>query len=142
MTKKYARTAVFYAVLALISGVFYREFTKGMGYTGHTSLSLMHVHYFMLGMTFFLILSLLEKSFAFTDKTVERLEIVYNAALNVACLAFLLRGLAQVVAKNNLSSGLDAAISGIAGAGHIALGVSLVWLLIKVVKGIKDGKRQ
>ena len=140
MTKKYAKTAVLYAALALICGVFYREFTKAMGYLGHTSLSLMHVHYFMLGMTFFLLLSLLEKSFAFTDKTVERLEIVYHAALNVTSLAFLLRGIAQVVAQNNLSSGLDAAISGIAGMGHIALGVSLLWILIKVVKGIKSGK--
>ena len=138
MSKKYAKTAVVYAAVALISGVFYREFTKGFGFEGHTSLSLMHVHYFMLGMTFFLMMALLEKAFVFTDKTVEKLEIVYNAGLNVSCLAFLLRGLAQVVVKGDIASGLDHAISGIAGMGHAALGVSLLWILIKVVKGIKE----
>ena len=48
-------------------------------------------------------------------------------------LGFLLRGLAQVSAAG-LSRGLDASISGIAGLGHIAMGVGLVALLLSVRK--------
>ena len=61
MTKRYANTALIYAITAMILGVFYREFTKLNGFSGVTRLSVMHTHYFMLGMFFFLILMLLEK---------------------------------------------------------------------------------
>ena len=42
-------------------GVFYREFTKFSGFTGKTALYVVHTHYFLLGMVFFLLLLLLEK---------------------------------------------------------------------------------
>lgn len=42
------------------------------------------------------------------------------------------RGVTQVLAPT-LSSGMDAAISGMAGIGHILLGVSMV-LLLKQIK--------
>ena len=41
------------------------------------------------------------------------------------------RGVVQVLGSP-LSSGLDAAISGIAGIGHILLGVSLVLVLLQI----------
>lgn len=58
---------------------------------------------------------------------------VYHAGLNVAALGFLLRGLVQVWGAE-LSRGLDAAVSGIAGAGHILTGVYIVLLLLRVRK--------
>ena len=64
--KRYIHTALLYAVLAMAGGVFYREFTRFTGYTGKTALSVVHTHYFLLGMVFFLLLLLLEKSFRFT----------------------------------------------------------------------------
>ena len=54
--KRYINYSIVYAVLAMIGGVFYREFTKMNGYTAFTTLSLVHTHYFILGMIFFLIL--------------------------------------------------------------------------------------
>lgn len=63
-------TALLCAVLAIVGGVFYREFTKFNGFTAKTTLSVVHTHYFLLGMVFFLLLLLLEKNFSFTsDKT-------------------------------------------------------------------------
>lgn len=59
--KKMINTSVIYAVLALAGGVFYREFTKFHEFTGYTTLSVVHTHYFILGMFMFLILALLEK---------------------------------------------------------------------------------
>ena len=61
--KRYMNTALVYAVLAMVGGVFYREFTKFVGFTGKTTLSVVHTHYFMLGMALFLLLLLLEKAF-------------------------------------------------------------------------------
>ena len=42
--KKMIRIAFFYVILALIGGVFYREFTKFNGFTGVTVLADVHVH--------------------------------------------------------------------------------------------------
>lgn len=133
--KRYLNTALLYAVLAMCGGVFYREFTKFNGFTGKTTLSFVHTHYFLLGMVMFLLLLLLEKSFSFTVAKTGRVLAVYHAGLNLTAVMLLVRGVAQVVAPA-LSSGLNAAISGIAGIGHILLGVSLVLLLLEIRRSL------
>lgn len=50
--KRCINAALLYAVLAMAGGVFYREFTKFNGFTGKTTLSVVHTHYFLLGMVF------------------------------------------------------------------------------------------
>lgn len=97
----------------------------------------MHTHYFLLGMIFFLVLMLAEKIFAFSDRNAGRFLIVYHVGLNVTGLGFLMRGLTQVWGTE-LSRGLDASISGIAGIGHILTGVSIILLLLKIRKCISD----
>ena len=87
----------------------------------------------MLGMFFFLILMLVEKSFAFSDSGAGKILIAYQAGLNITGIGFLMRGLVQVL-ETELSKGLDASISGIAGIGHILTGVSMILLLLKVKK--------
>lgn len=133
MTKRYANLALVYAIIAMIFGVFYREFTKFSHFTGKTNLSVMHTHYFMLGMFFFLILMLIEKAFSFSDKGVGKIIIIYQIGLNVTGIGFLMRGLTQVWGTE-LSKGLDASISGIAGIGHILIGVCIILLLLKIRK--------
>lgn len=137
MTKRYANMAIVYAVIAMVFGVFYREFTKFSDFTGQTRLSIMHTHYFLLGMIFFLVLMLAEKIFAFSDRNAGRFLIVYHVGLNVTGLGFLMRGLTQVWGTE-LSRGLDASISGIAGIGHILTGVSIILLLLKIRKCVSD----
>ncbi len=137
MTKRYANMAIVYAVIAMVFGVFYREFTKFSDFTGQTRLSVMHTHYFLLGMIFFLVLMLAEKVFAFSDRNAGRFLIVYHVGLNVTGLGFLMRGLTQVWGTE-LSRGLDASISGIAGIGHILTGVSIILLLLKIRKCVSD----
>lgn len=58
MMKRYINYSIVYTVLAMIGGVFCREFTKMNDFTGLTTLSVVHTHYFILGMMFFLILGL------------------------------------------------------------------------------------
>lgn len=133
--KRYMNSALLYAVLAMVGGVFYREFTKFNGSTGKTALGVVHTHYFVLGMVFFLLLLLLEKAFAFTGKNTGRVLAVYHAGLNLAAVMFVVRGVTQVLGLA-LSSGMSAAISGVAGIGHILLGVSLVLILLEIRRSV------
>ena len=48
---------------------------------------------------------------------------------------FVVRGMVQVLAPA-LSAGMNAAISGIAGIGHILLGVSVVLLLVQIKRSV------
>ncbi len=133
--KRYMNVALLYAVLAMIGGVFYREFTKFNGFTGKTTLAVVHTHYFLLGMVFFLLLLLLEKNFSFTGAKTGRILVVYHIGLNLTAVMFVVRGVMQVMVPA-LSSGMSAAISGMAGIGHILLGVSMVILLIQIRRSI------
>lgn len=137
--KRYINSALLYAVLAMAGGVFYREFTKFNGFTGKTTLSVVHTHYFLLGMVFFLVLLLLEKSFSFTGAKTGRVLAVYHVGLNLAAAMLVVRGVAQVLVPT-LSSGMSAAISGVAGIGHILLGVSMVLLLVQVKRAVSAAK--
>lgn len=133
--KRYMNTALLYAVFAMAGGVFYREFTKFNGFTGKTTLSVVHTHYFLLGMVFFLLLLLLEKNFSFTGAKTGRVLAAYHIGLNLTAVMFVVRGLTQVLVPA-LSRGMDAAISGMAGIGHILLGVSMVLLLVQIRRSV------
>lgn len=135
--KRYMNLSLLYTVLGLAGGVFYREFTKFNGFTGKTVLAVVHTHYLVLGMLFFLLLLILEKNFAFTGERTERKIILYNAGLNVTALVFLVKGIIQTMGTE-LSSTLSSVISGVAGIGHILLGVTLVLIILDVRKGVSD----
>lgn len=137
--KRYMDSALLYAVLALAGGVFYREFTKFHGFVGKTTLGVIHTHYFMLGMVFFLLLLLLEKNFSFTSAKAGRILAIYHVGLNLTAVMLVVRGVTQVLGIA-LSSGVNAAISGMAGVGHILLGVSLVILLVELRRRVFDTK--
>lgn len=133
--KRYINSALVYAILAMAGGVFYREFTKFSGYTAKTTLSVVHTHYFLLGMVFFLLLLLLEKSFSFTVAKTGRVLAVYHVGLNLTAVMLVVRGVTQVLGTA-LSTGMSAAISGMAGIGHILLGVSMVLLLVQIKRAV------
>lgn len=129
--RRYGTAAVVYTALALAGGVFYREFTKFQGFTGETALSVVHTHYFLLGMMVFLLLALLERSFSFTTRAVRRSLVVYHIGLNLTAGMLAVRGVLQVLGTE-LSSGLDASVSGAAGIGHLLLGGSLLLVLLQL----------
>lgn len=137
--KPYINLSLLYAVLAMVGGVFYREFTKFNGFTGKTSLGVVHTHYFLLGMVFFLLLLLLEKNFAFTGAKTGRVLVVYQVGLNLTAVMLAVRGVAQVLGLP-LTSGMSAALSGVAGIGHILLGISLVLVLLQVRRSVSTAR--
>ncbi len=132
MTKRYFNAAIVYAILAMVGGVFYREFTKYLAFTGKTNLSLVHAHYFVLGMAFFLLLARLEKARACSaQQGVKGWLTVYHVGLNLTVICLVLRGLAQAT-QATLSSGLNASLSGVSGIGHILLGAAMLALLFLI----------
>ena len=54
----------------------------------------------------------------------------YNIGLNLTAIMLVVRGIVQVLNLNVVS----AAVSGVAGIGHIILGVSLILILLDIKK--------
>lgn len=131
--KRYINYSIVYAVLAMIGGVFYREFTKMNDYTAWTTLSVVHTYYFILGMMFFLILGVVSTRVRFKP---NHAVLFYNIGLNLTAIMLVVRGIVQVLDLNVVS----ALISGVAGISHIIFGVSLILILLDIKKGcIKGG---
>lgn len=134
--KRYVNFSIIYAIIAMIAGVFFREFTKFNNFFERTTLGVLHTHYFVLGMFFFIILLLIEKNFSFSNKKVDFAIITYNIGLNISGIMMLIRGIIQVL-NLDISSVINASISGIAGIGHIIISVSMIMLLIEIKKSVK-----
>lgn len=136
--KKYINISIIYAVLAMVGGVFFREFTKYNSFEGTTALGKVHVHLFLLGMVVYLLVALFNKNKELESlKTFKAFNIVYNVGVPLTATMMLVRGIIQVL-NVGLSSGASGAISGIAGIGHILTGVGIVLLLISLRKSVKD----
>ncbi len=136
--KRLMNASIVYGVLGLIGGVFYREFIKLNGFSTYTSLSVVHTHYFMLGMMFFLILALLEMNLHFMNDRTKRYVFFYHLGLNLTVIMLMIRGVIQVVYLNSLTTALNVVIAGIAGIGHLILGISLIMILISIKNATKN----
>ncbi len=134
MQKLYVAATV-YAVLGLVAGLFYREYTVAQDFTGSTQLAVTHTHLLALGFMVMLIVLALDaalnisgtRSFAWFFAT-------YNAGLLVTVGAMVWHGMLQVQGQTDVS----AAIPGIAGVGHILLTVGLVSLLVSLRRPVRQ----
>lgn len=134
MQKLYVAATV-YAVLGLVAGLFYREYTVAQDFTGSTQLAVTHTHLLALGFMVMLIVLALDaalnisgtRSFAWFFAT-------YNAGLLVTIGAMVWHGMLQVQGQTDVS----AAIPGIAGVGHILLTVGLVSLLVSLRRPVRQ----
>lgn len=132
--KKYLNISLGYAITAMAGGVFYREFTKWNQFTGTTALGKVHTHLFLLGMTVFLLVALFAANQSLEQQKTFRVFLyLYNIGLPLMVVMLLVRGITQVL-QRSLSAGTNAAISGIAGIGHILVGAGLILLLISLKK--------
>lgn len=138
MTKKFVNLSFIYAIIGLVAGAFYREFTKYMGYTARTRMVLVHPHCLVLGAFMFLLLALFSMNLKLeNEKTFKTFFLSYNIGVVITAAMLFLRGLAEVMdwSKNKA---LDASISGIAGVGHIVLTVGFVFMFITLKKAIDN----
>lgn len=138
--KKCLNYALAYAILAMVGGVFYREFTKFNNFTGNTALGKVHTHFFMLGMFVYLIIALFMRGNDFSgEKLFKVFRAVYNTGVPLTGIMLGVRGVTEVLGLE-LSKGADAAISGIAGIGHIITGAGIVLLIVTLKKCAASAK--
>ena len=135
--KKMIKFSFMYFIIAMIAGVFYREFTKYNAFTGRTALAFVHGHFVALGTIVFLILALFVYNFGIdSNKRFKTFLAVYNTGLILTGLMLFVRGITQVK-DMALTAGSNAAISGIAGIGHIIIFIGFLILfniLLKIEK--------
>lgn len=132
--KKHISIAFGYAIAAMACGVFYREYTKALGFGGVTSLGKVHTHLFMLGMVVFLLAALFDKQLDLKkSKLYTPFLVTYNIGVPAASVMMLARGITQV-SGTALTSGADAAISGVSGVAHVITAVGLVLLFVMLIK--------
>lgn len=136
--KKTINLSLIYALLAMVGGVFYREFTKLIGFEGRTTLAFVHTHLFLLGMIMMLIITLFISKFQIQRSKKYRLfMIIYNIGVCLTSLMFLIRGIVQVKGIT-INHAMNASISGIAGIGHILLGLGIILFFIILKERIKE----
>lgn len=128
--KRLINASIVYAALALVGGVFYREFIKLNGFSTYTL--------FYVGNDVFLILALFEMNLHFMNDRTKRYVFFYHLGLNLTVIMLMVRGVIQVVYLNSLTTALNVVIAGIAGIGHLILGISLIMILISIKNAIKN----
>lgn len=134
--KKLLNASLTYFIFAMIGGVFYREFTKYLGFNGKTTLSLLHVHLLVLGTLLFLLLTIMNKISDMKleqENTFKKFYILHNIALPFMMIMLTIRGVVQVLAID-LSSAQNAMISGFAGISHILITISIVMMFSSLKK--------
>ena len=133
--KRHVKIALIYAVLAMVFGVFYREFTKAYDFDGITALGRLHTHLFVLGMGVFLLVALFDDRLNLqSSKLYLPFMIIYNCGVGVLVTMLTVRGVFDVIGGEYS----DGAISGIAGLGHVVLAVGIVLLFVMLLKQIKS----
>jgi len=136
--KKIINMAFFYSIFGLVSGLFYREFTKINDFEGVTVLSGLHTHILTMGMLFMLIILILVRLFPLLDnKWFKRFWPLYNGSFIGVIVMLSVRGTVQVLVEEP-SSMMDGMIAGIAGLTHIALTVA-IFMFFMALKGSISG---
>ncbi len=136
--KKYLNISLIYAIAAMVGGVFYREFTKMQGFGGVTALGKVHTHLFLLGMLMFMVISLFAAHRDLTKIKLFRIFMpIYNAGVSLTAVMMVVRGIAEVLGSP-LSKGASAAISGIAGIGHMLVGAGIILLILSLKRAAKE----
>ena len=132
--KKIFNAAFAYMIIGVLSGLFYREFTKANDFPegAFTQLSLVHTHLLTLGFVVLLIVLVLDKVFALSGTTMFSWFFwTYNVGIILTSGMMVWHGMLTVLGQES-----SAMIAGIAGLGHIALSVGMVLLFLVLRKRI------
>ncbi|HPT94132.1 MAG TPA: DUF2871 domain-containing protein [Microbacteriaceae bacterium] len=136
--KKLFYAAFAYMLVGVLSGLFYREFTKANDFPSgeFTQLGLAHTHLLTLGFIVLLIVLVLEKQFTLSrSKLFGWFFWVYNAGVIVTSAMLIWHGSLTVLGQEG-----NGMISGIAGLGHILLTAGMVLLFLCLRRAlVRDG---
>ena len=132
--KKIFNAAFTYMIIGVLSGLFYREFTKANDFPSgeFTQLGLVHTHLLTLGFIVLLIVLALDKVFGLSgSKLFSWFFWLYNVGVILTAGMMVWHGSLTVLGEES-----NAMIAGIAGLGHIALSVSLVLFFLALRKKV------
>lgn len=132
-------SAFAYMIVGVLSGLFYREFTKANDFPEgqFTQLGLAHTHLLTLGFLVLLLVLVLEKVFTLSrSRLFTWFFWVYNVGVVLTSATLIWHGSLTVLGEES-----GAMISGIAGLGHIALSVGMVLLFLGLRRAIVAGER-
>lgn len=136
--KKIFNAAFTYMIIGVLSGLFYREFTKANDFPSgeFTQLGLVHTHLLTLGFIVLLIVLAFDKVFGLSGtKLFSWFFWLYNVGVILTASMMVWHGSLTVLGEES-----NAMIAGIAGLGHIALSVSLVLFFLALRKKVVVGK--
>lgn len=131
-------SAAVWAGLGLVSGLYYREFTRALDFKGFTQLALAHTHALALGTMVLLIVLALAKTFAFEAGKTGLLLIIWNVGLGITFGMQVIKGSMQILKAPMADSGM---IAGISGIGHIVLTIGFVYLFMVLGAALKSEKQ-
>lgn len=138
---KLLNSAFMYMILGVLSGLFYREFTKANDFPEgtFTQLGLAHTHLLTLGFIVLLIVLLLEKVFTLSASSTlfSWFFWVYNAGVALTSGMLIWHGMLTVLGRES-----SPMIAGIAGLGHIFLSAGMVMLFVLLRQAITRGTTQ
>lgn len=138
--KKLINISGIYGLLALISGVFFREFTKAYHYTEYTTIGVSHVHLMVLGALLFLVLSIFARDTNIMETgKFKKFMVTYNIGLPFMIVMFYVRGIFQVTGKA-LSPAMNGMISGLAGLSHLIVAIGLIFLFLALKQVASEDK--
>ena len=124
---------LFYMIIGLLSGFYYRELTKAHHFTGDTQLALVHTHTLILGMFMFLLLLPLEKVFKLSSYYLFNwFFIVYHLGVIVTIGMMTYKGTLQVIGAKYSPE----ALAGFAGIGHTGMLAGLLLLFFSLRQAI------
>ena len=131
--KKIGKGAVVCLELGLLLGALYREFTRINGFTERTTLSLAHPHMLLLGAVFSFALFLYLRVEKEDGQNLHRNYRFYLVTIYYFIASLVIRGIYTLV-SGGAALYPDAALSRMAGIGHIALTISIIALILKARK--------
>lgn len=138
MTRSFYAAAT-YMVLGLLSGLFYREYTKLNDFPlgEYSQLNTLHTHMLVLGMVVFLVVLCLDALFGLSGRrSFTAFFWVYNAGLAVTIVMMVVRGVLTVDGRTEADT--SAAIPGIAGLGHIMISAGLSALFVALGAAVRE----
>lgn len=133
--KKLLNAAFVYMIAGVLSGLFYREFTKANDFPegAYTQLGVVHTHLLTLGFIVLLIVLLIEKAFRISrsPKLFGWFFWLYNAGLVLTAAMMIWHGSLTVLGEKS-----SAMIAGIAGLGHIFLTAAMIVFFVALRRAV------
>lgn len=135
--KSLYRSAIFYLVMGLGAGLFYREFTRANEFPEgqFTQLGVAHTHLLALGFMMFLIFLVVEKVFAVSrnKKLFNSFFWFYNVGVVLTVGMLIWHGSLTVLGEES-----TAMIAGIAGIGHILITIGFVLFVVALGRALNE----